>query len=298
MISNYLVTASQVTIITDGKTLVVPQDHVSYQRVIDYLKAGDYAEAVKIADAAQTINNFGQGQVYVQDGVVYHDGKQLDNSLTRRIMSMVRDGFDVNPMIKFLENLMMNPSGRAVQELYRFLEHNNLPITDDGFFLAYKNVKDDYTDKYSGTFDNSVGAVCQMPRNEVMDDPNQTCSAGLHFCSIEYLNEMWGHTGHTMIVKIDPADVVSIPVDYNNSKGRCCRYRVIGEHHDGVKDTLSESSVYITSSPAFDEGYEKGFNLEHAENPYHPASEDYQEWYDGYEEGEAEAQRFHEEWDF
>ena len=32
-----------------------------------------------------------------------------------------------------------------------------------------------------------------------------------------------------MILKINPADVVSIPTDYNASKGRACRYEVIGE---------------------------------------------------------------------
>ena len=32
-----------------------------------------------------------------------------------------------------------------------------------------------------------------------------------------------------MLLKINPADVVSIPIDYNNSKGRCCRYEVIKE---------------------------------------------------------------------
>ena len=34
-----------------------------------------------------------------------------------------------------------------------------------------------------------------------------------------------------MILKINPRDVVSIPTDYNNSKGRTCRYEVIGEHN-------------------------------------------------------------------
>jgi len=32
-----------------------------------------------------------------------------------------------------------------------------------------------------------------------------------------------------VIVKINPADVVSIPSDYNDAKGRTCRYEVIGE---------------------------------------------------------------------
>jgi hypothetical protein len=279
MITNYLVTSSQITIITDGKTLVVPKDHISYATIVQYLKEGDYEMAVKAADAAQTINDFGQGQVYVLDGVVYWNDKQLDNSLTKRIMSMVSERYDVNPMLKFLENLMQNPSSRAINELYRFLECNNLPITNDGYFLAYKNVDHNYKDKHSGTFDNSVGSVCQMERNQVMDDPNQTCSAGLHFCSIEYLNGMWGHSGHTMIIKINPADVVSIPVDYNNSKGRCCRYEVIAEHMDKEKDTLSSRSVY--GDTAYDVGYRDGINDFPYNNPY----PDFSDEYNGYEEG-------------
>jgi hypothetical protein len=75
--------------------------------------------------------------------------------------------------------------------------------------------------------DNSVGQVVEMERNQVDDDQNRTCSTGLHFCSQEYLNHFSGE--HTMIVKINPADVVSIPNDYNDSKGRACRYEVIGE---------------------------------------------------------------------
>jgi len=279
MISNYLVTSSQITIITDGKTLVVPKDHISYATIVQYLKAGDYEMAVKAADAAQTINDFGQGQVYVLNGVVYWNDKQLDNSLTKRILSMVREGYDVNPMLKFLENLMQNPSSRAINELYRFLECNNLPITTDGHFLAYKNVDHNYKDKYSGTFDNSIGSVCEMERNQVMDDPNQTCSAGLHFCSIEYLNSAWGHNGHTMIIKINPADVVSIPVDYNNSKGRCCRYEVVLEHMDKEKDTLSSRPVY--GDMAYDVGYRDGINDLSYDNPY----PDFSDEYNGYEEG-------------
>lgn len=283
MISNYLVTSSQITIITEGKTLIVPKDHISYATIVQYLKVGDYEMAVKAADAAQTVNDFGQGQVYVLNGVVYWNDKQLDNSLTKRIMSMVSEGFDVNPMLKFLENLMQNPSSRAVNELYRFLESNNLPLTDDGHFLAYKNVREDFKDYHSGKFDNSVGSVCKMDRNQVMDDPNQTCSAGLHFCSIEYLNSMWGHSGHTMIIKINPADVVSIPVDYNNSKGRCCKYEVIGEHMDKEKDTLSSRSVY--SEAPYDVGYHDGVNDLDYDNPYPDMSDEHNEYDEGWADG-------------
>lgn len=143
---------------------------------------------------------------------------------------MYKDGFPVTPLVKFIDNLMENPSARAVRELYGFLEKNNLPITEDGYFLAYKKVRGNYLDVYSGTMDNSVGKVVTMPRRKVNDNAEQICSEGLHFCSIDYLKHFGGE--RVVIVKINPRDVVSIPVDYNNAKGRCCAYEVVGEVED------------------------------------------------------------------
>jgi len=87
-------------------------------------------------------------------------------------------------------------------------------------------------DIHTGTFDNSVGKICEMHRNQVCDDKDNVCSYGLHFCSIGYLPHYASSDGtcRTMIVKINPRDVVSIPRDHNNSKGRCCRYEVVGEY--------------------------------------------------------------------
>jgi len=287
----HLVTSSVITIVTDTDTLTVPVSHLAFDKVKQALKEGDYVEAIKLADAAVVVNTFGEGHVYVKDGVVHWNGTPLHNSLTKRISAMIRDGFDVNPMVKFLENLMENPSSRAIKELYRFLECNNLPITPDGFFLAYKNVNVNYRDKHSNKFDNSIGATCEMARNQVMDDPNQTCSTGLHFCSINYLNDMWGHDGHTMIIKINPADVVSIPVDYDNSKGRCCKYVVLGEHKDGTEDTLSNKSVHNIKTP-YEEGYDAYLNDEGDVNPYSCFSEhdehNHSEWEEGYEDATSD----------
>jgi hypothetical protein len=154
------------------------------------------------------------------------------------MIAMLQEGFPIEPLVLFMENLMTNPSHRAVNELYGFLENNNLPITPDGHFLAYKKVSEDYKDVYSGTFDNSVGKVCEMERNQVDDDKDRTCSVGLHFCSQEYLNHFGGE--RTMILKINPRDVVSIPSDYHNSKGRCSRYEVIGELGVNPNDAFTQ----------------------------------------------------------
>lgn len=151
----------------------------------------------------------------------------MNQTIARRMISMIKEGFDATPLAKFIDNLMQNPSNRAVNELYGFLEANNIPITSDGCFLAYKRVRDDYTDVYSGTIRNQPGDTVTMARNQVDDNPNQTCSAGLHFCSLEYLSYFGG--ARIVTVKINPRDVVSIPIDYDNSKGRTCRYEVVSE---------------------------------------------------------------------
>ena len=151
----------------------------------------------------------------------------MHGAIVDRMVTMLQAGFPVEPLVNFMENMMQNPSYRAVNELYGFLEKNRLPITGDGHFLAYKKVRADFKDCHSGTMDNSVGQIVEMERNQVNDDKNQTCSAGLHFCSESYLKHFGGE--RTVIVKINPRDVVSIPTDYDNAKGRACRYEVIGE---------------------------------------------------------------------
>ena len=119
-----------------------------------------------------------------------------------------------------------------------------MPITEDGHFLAYKKVRDDYKDVHSGTFDNSVGQVVSMVRNKVDENKDNTCSSGLHFCSFDYLKSFGGT--RIMILKINPADVVSIPSDHFQQKGRTCRYEVIGEV------PVEEDRVNILSKQAVD----------------------------------------------
>jgi hypothetical protein len=116
-----------------------------------------------------------------------------------------------------------------------------LPITDDGYFLAYKRVNRNYTDCHSGTFDNHVGKVVEMPREKVNANRNETCSAGLHVCSHSYLSHYSGD--RIVVVKINPKDVVSVPVDYNNAKMRVCRYEVVSELKSEDRDAIQDMAV-------------------------------------------------------
>jgi hypothetical protein len=66
---------------------------------------------------------------------------------------------------------------------------SSLPITKDGHFLAWRLVKDDYWDIYTGTTFHCVsGAVLQMPRGACNPNPEETCSAGIHVAAFGYLD--------------------------------------------------------------------------------------------------------------
>lgn len=242
----YIIQGSNITVVVDNKPYTINKSHISYQRVLTALKAQDWDTVKDVVDPQKVVVEFGKGNVSVQGDKVFWKDRELHNALTKRMVSMIQDGFPVEPLVAFMDNLMDNPSKRAVNELYGFLEKNSLPITPDGYFLAYKKIKFDYTDCHTGKMDNSVGKVVEMERNDVDDDQNRTCSTGLHFCSQEYLSHFGGD--RIVIVKINPRDVVSIPTDYNNSKGRACRYEVIDEIDKDKADEAFAKTVQETAT--------------------------------------------------
>lgn len=261
----FLIQGDNVVVVIDNKPHTINKTHITYQKVVDAIKAGDW-EAVKDSiEPKKIVLNYGKGNVSIQGETLFWKGTELHTTLAVKMIEMLREGFPIEPMVHFMDNLYQNPSKRAVDELYGFLEKGKLPITPDGHFLAYKKVRADYKDVYSGTMDNSVGTIVEMERFNVDDNKDNTCSTGLHFCSKDYLNNFGGE--RVVIVKINPRDVVSIPSDYNATKGRACRYEVVGEVDADKADqafTRSvQSNVYNrpmkTGTSAFYKGYTAGF---------------------------------------
>lgn len=244
----YLQHANSVTVILKGDSYNISEAHPKYAKVIEALQTEGMTESklLKIISTKNAINIYGKGRFKVVDNHLEDDkGHILHGSLVERILKLHADGKPVKFLCRFLDNLYKNPARHAIDELYLFLERNDLPITDDGCFVAYKGVDDDYYDKYSHTYKNTVGAVMEMPRQDVDDNRENTCSVGFHVGRFEYANEYAGTQGRLMICKVNPADVVSVPPDYDCSKLRTCRYEVIGEVTDEEdRDVLNSLTVY------------------------------------------------------
>jgi hypothetical protein len=236
----YLLQGKNIILVIDSKSHTISKDtHIAYVKIVDALKAQDWDALRDLVEPKKAIVNFGNGYVAINGDKVTWKDQPFHNALATRMIEMYQEGFPIDPMVRFMENLLLNPSKRSVDQVYGFLEKNKLPITEDGYFLAYKRVRNDYLDCHTGTIDNSIGQVVEMDRNMVDDNPDSHCSTGLHFCSESYLNHFGGLNDPVMILKISPADVVSIPTDYNGAKGRCMKYEVVGQVNGDPKDAFA-----------------------------------------------------------
>ena len=242
----YLIQQDNIVLVIDNRSHTIARaTHMWYDKILDAIKLQDWDTVRQLVEPTVALINFAKGNIEIKDSVLYWKGVEFHNSLSSRMISMLTEGFSIEPMIAFMENLMKNPSYRSVNELYKFMDCNKLPITADGHFLAFKRVNHDYKDIHSGTFDNSVGKICEVERNTVDDNSANTCSTGLHFCSESYLSHFGSDSQPVMILKINPADVVSIPVDYNDTKGRCSRYEVVGQLE--VSTTAGAAKAFTSS---------------------------------------------------
>jgi hypothetical protein len=244
-----------ISLMIDGKMKPVDTAHRFYAEIKEALQAKEWDKIpglVNIVDRVETAinNSTNTGSVSIRSGEVFYNGIRINNSLTTRIVDMAKNGFDIGFMVKFLENLMQNPSNRAVNELYGFLEAGAIPITENGTFLAYKKIRNDWKDIYSNTMDNSIGKVVSMVRNMVNEDKDQTCSSGLHVCSYSYLPHFGdSNNSRVVVVEVCPSAVVAVPADYKNAKMRVCEYTVVGEVTDyTTNEVLAKSAVVSTTS--------------------------------------------------
>lgn len=221
-----------------NRTFLREQNPRLYNRALTAVRKKDYERlaglSLNLVDDLNAIDE----RFEVINGVVYFEGRRLNNFVTERISELYHAGLPITNWVNFLKNTMANVHAITVEDIYRFLDnHEGCPITEDGAILAYKKVADDYMSFCASNITHkrenwAPGEIVTLPREECDPDRTNTCSAGLHFCSRSYLPCFYGNSGKVVMVKIFPQDIVAIPVDYDFAKGRCCRAFVLKEIPD------------------------------------------------------------------
>lgn len=220
------------------------------------VKRSYYERAKSIHTLASKLEKWSEGAVVVTPTKVTLHGKEVNDDVAEFLIELIQQDNSVLKMkawSNFLTTINLSNSYKVAKRLFAFLSKTDLRVDEDGNVLAWKVVRPDYKDKHSGKFDNSPGQVLSMPRNEVNDDDNSYCSYGFHICSWDYLKYFANSGDKVVQVRVNPADIVSIPLDYNGEKVRCCKYEVVRDAGTWGKDV---DSVRLPKLDGFTTGLE------------------------------------------
>lgn len=265
----YITNTNAIILIIDGKNIRVEKTDKNYAKIVKVfqLPVDEQEDAVldilnptidlseKLEKAIEETEGF-----YMDDVNVFYQGECLPTTFANKVRSIARDELPLKHFVCFWERLSNNPSSSSVRELIDFLEYKELPITEDGYFLAYKGVQSDYyscngnkeTKVINGTVNghgqiyNGVGEVIEVVRRDVDDRRSKHCSTGLHAGSLDYAK---GYGSRVVVVKIDPSDVVSVPSDCSFQKCRVCSYEVVADFVEEIESSVTDEDGQETVVP-------------------------------------------------
>lgn len=263
----YILNEDGITVFYKNKPNKYSCEHPQFDDIVDAVREGDLKKLEDTLSRTTLVKHFDKsGFFYKKDGMPFSTFFVDDNGneiLVNEYLYSLMERFyklDLDPtrLINFIKKIHQNPNQSAITDLYDFICYNQMPIEEDGDFLAYKWVRDDYYDCHSRTFRNKIGDIVEIERKACDPDRNHVCSTGLHFCSKDY-----GQFGsRLMVIKINPKDVTSIPTDYYLAKGRCCRYEVVDEIKDEQYGELEKRQNY--TEPKKTEMIDKNFIITNA----------------------------------
>ncbi len=266
------------TVVVDNQSHQFDHTHPEYEGLVECVKTGDAEAFAELLEIGTVIENWSEGNFEFRDGFLYYEDEQVASQPTDRIIQLIKNGWDKMPMLAYLDRLYQNISNRAVMESYDWCSHRGLPITPDGYLVGYKGVgvyngKDktdkmgrplstgDLVDKWSNSIRNNIADEVSMNRRKVSDNCNEGCSAGLHVGTYEYACGWAGPGGKVVLVRFDPADIVSVPTDCEYQKMRVSRYTVIGVARDIIEEEVYDDTYSDATGFVGDDNYDYGIDF-------------------------------------
>lgn len=277
----YIETVNGYTFFLEGNPISVDSNDLRYVDVSNALKNNDmdelrsilrdnkeayllskiktdvqYFSDLKFSIVENTINGIKE----IISAEVEYKGQKLPEILKNKLLDLYKAGTkDFSHLFKFIDNLLANPDENSREQLYSFLVHENMPITDDGTFIAYKAVQSDFYSitgntktvilegkvNEKGQILNEIGKTIRMRHDDVENNPDIGCSHGLHVGSFKYADDFKGGNGRMIAVEVNPKDVVSVPHDCSCQKCRVSAYKVLNEvttHFKSLTASVDENN--------------------------------------------------------
>ncbi len=229
-----------ITVIVKGekpRTLVATD--IAYKTALRAWHAEKWDEMLDCFDRPKVIAKFTEGAVQVFDNEVLHNGKKVNAYIERKLLEALRENnvLGFTAIARFLNNLMENPIPFVQADLYEFLETNNMPITIDGAFLAFKlsdrNGHPFY--QHTPTIVYKKGSVHEMDISESNITQGMCDGEGFYFGRRDYWNGQFDKDGRYIgdgimwVAKVFPQWVRGIP-SKTETKGKSYRMEIVDEY--------------------------------------------------------------------
>lgn len=236
----YILNNNGIVLFIDNKPLKFERGSMQYAKILEKFDLPEAEQDAAIREVIQkTSPNAEKNGFKISPESVSYLGEELPKSLADKVRAIHEEGLPLSLFEKFWQNLQLNPSSSSVRELYEFLSYKELPLTEDGCFLAYKGLDSNFWSisgnketkvisgqtNASGKIFNGVGEKIEVRRWDVDDNRANHCSFGLHAGSLDYARGF--SQGAVVVVKINPKDVVSVPTDCKCQKCRVSAYEVV-----------------------------------------------------------------------
>jgi hypothetical protein len=253
----YIINQTGIVLFINNKSLKIEKTDRRYPKIIECFSLDKSLQEDAIQEVIDSVITnvealHGKDGFELVDGAVWYKGTKLPQALYTKVQSILEAGLPLDSFEKFWENLEQNPSATSVSELMDFLEYKELPITEDGCFLAYKGLSSDFWSIHgnpntvvvegvvdgSGRIKNDIGSRIEVKRRDVDDNRDNHCSFGLHVGSLSYASSFGSKL---VVVKVNPKDVVSVPTDYSCQKCRVSAYEVVSEYVNEIEAPITSS---------------------------------------------------------
>lgn len=147
---------------------------------------------------------------------------------------------------------MPNKRQHSVEDLMKFIERGDLPITDDGRIVFYKLLEKrsgqfGYADCHTGLVQQGVNVEVRMDESLVDHNRNNECSNGLHVARRQYLRGFGGTD--CFMGTLAPEDVIAVPT-YDSNKMRVCGYQLHFHLSDTDKIKVKNDTPFDADSEA------------------------------------------------
>ena len=87
----FIVQGNNIVVVIENRSHTISKKtHIAYNKVLDAIKAQDWQAVCDLIEPKKVILKYGAGNLSIQGEDVFYKGEKMDNSLTRRMVSMFR----------------------------------------------------------------------------------------------------------------------------------------------------------------------------------------------------------------